>query len=192
MLTPCPDEVARAIAAVFGDRRSLAPYCWSWPDVVSRPFLFCRHARARSARTGNAVTVRAARGAQRRGSLWLPAGRGRFYPVSPVFDRRNETIASAQRFAAVKWSGRKAGESGQAAGGSVPIQTERRAELAQSLSERMMRLADAGLFLGGAIATGNQSTNFSCRPRAKINRQPEALDNPETIRQPTTPRSCAG
>ena len=29
-------------------------------------FVFCRHARARSARTGNAVTVRAARGAQRR------------------------------------------------------------------------------------------------------------------------------
>ena len=46
------------------------------------------------------------------------SGRGRFHPVSPVFDRRNETIASAQRFAAVKWSGRKAGESGQAAGGT--------------------------------------------------------------------------
>jgi hypothetical protein len=39
-----------------------------WPDVGSRPFCFCRHARARSARTGNAVTVRAARGAQRRGA----------------------------------------------------------------------------------------------------------------------------
>jgi len=73
-------------------------------------------------------------------------GRGRFYPVSPVFDRRNETIASAQRFAAVKWSGRKAGESGQAAGGSVPSQIERRAEHAQSLSEKMVRLADAGIF----------------------------------------------
>jgi len=46
----------------------------------------------------------------------------------------------------VKWSGRKAGESGQAAGGSVPSQIERRAELAQSLSEKMARLADAGFF----------------------------------------------
>ena len=75
-------------------------------------------------------------------------GRGRFHPVSPVFDRRNETIASAQRFAAVKWSGRKAGESGQGAGGSVPSQIERRAELAQSLSEKVARLADAGNFFG--------------------------------------------
>ena len=87
---------------------------------------------------------------------------------------------------------RQTDESGQAAGGSVPSQIERRAELAQSLSEKMARLADAGIFLGGAIATGNQSTNFSCRPRAKIIRQPEALDNPETIRQPTTPISRAG
>jgi len=31
------------------------------------------------------------------------------------------------------------------AGVTVPIQTERRAELAQSLSERMARLGDAGL-----------------------------------------------
>jgi hypothetical protein len=37
-----------------------------WPDEVTRPFRFCRHARARSARTGNAVTVPAARGAKRR------------------------------------------------------------------------------------------------------------------------------
>ena len=79
---------------------------------------------------------------------FVHVGRGWSHPVSPVFDRRNETIASAQRFAAVKWSGRKAGESGQGAGGSVPSQIERRAELAQSLSEKVARLADAGNFFG--------------------------------------------
>jgi len=42
-------------------------------------------------------------------------------------------------------------ESGQRCGGSVPIQTERRAELAQSLSEWMVRLGDAGV--RAALAT---------------------------------------
>ena len=61
-----------ATAGVLGDRQSLAPY-WqakpapTGPDVVSRPVraapAFLSLARARSARTGNAVTVRAARGA---------------------------------------------------------------------------------------------------------------------------------
>ena len=88
-------------------------------------------------------------------------GRGRFHPVSPVFDRRNETIASAQRFAAVKWSGRKAGESGQAAGGSVPSQIERRAELAQSLSEKMARLADAGVRAALAVIGWSDSDRES-------------------------------
>ena len=48
----CPCEASRANNFLAG--RSHAA------------ILFCRHARARSARTGNAVTVRAARGAKRR------------------------------------------------------------------------------------------------------------------------------
>jgi len=36
-----------AIAFVFGDRQRLAPYCWSWPDEVARPFLFLAVSRSR-------------------------------------------------------------------------------------------------------------------------------------------------
>jgi hypothetical protein len=68
---------------------------------------------------------------------------------------------------------RQTGESGQAAGGSV-----------QTLGAQLKRLvADAGLFIQArSAATSQQFTNFSCRPRAKNIRQPETLDNPETIR----------
>ena len=61
---------------------------------------------------------------------------------------RNDSAPPSLAVAAVKWSGRKAAESGQAAGGSVPSQIERRAELAQSLSEKMARLADAVGIIG--------------------------------------------
>jgi len=40
---------------------------------------------------------------------------------------------------------RQTDESGQAAGGSVPSQIERRAKPVKSLSEKMARLADAGI-----------------------------------------------
>jgi hypothetical protein len=41
-------------------------------------------------------------------------------------------------------------------------------------------------------AASRQSTDFSCRPRAKIIRQPEALNYPETIRPPATPYRARG
>ncbi len=66
LLTPCPCEASRAnsLSSATGNAsRRIA-------DVLAGRSLaacFSTLARARSARTGNAVTVRAARGAQRRG-----------------------------------------------------------------------------------------------------------------------------
>ena len=94
----CPCEASRANNFLAGRSRAA---CFSWGDglkVCPQLWTFCAQLRARSARTGNAVTVRAARGAKRRGFLWQLAGRGRFHPVSSVFDRRNETIAIRHRW----------------------------------------------------------------------------------------------
>jgi hypothetical protein len=59
--------------------RGCGYFCATWPGEASRPFCvcICRNARARSARTGSTATVRAARGAQRRGSSGLPPGSAR-------------------------------------------------------------------------------------------------------------------
>ena len=134
------------------------------------------------------------RAAQRRGCVpHLPFCRTGHHGKRPVFD-------GLVRFAdfEMQWNGNGAcavavQRNGEAANWRSPARP--RAEACRYLVQgtpHKWRLADAGLFWGGAIATGNQFTNFSCRPRAKIIRQPEALDNPETFRQPTTPISRAG
>ena len=135
--TSCPCEASRAnnflagrsLAAIFGlSRPALAAVAHQAnPDAGG--------VRRREPRSGEVFA------ACHRWARPVSSGLVSFRP-----SERNDSAPPSLAVAAVKWSGWKAAESGQAAGGSVPSQIERRAELAQSLSEKMVRLADAGKF----------------------------------------------
>jgi hypothetical protein len=167
-------------------RRSLHP---TGRYAKHRGLLFSL-ARARSARTGNAVTVRAARGAQLRGPSGLaPSGRGRFHPVSSDLTT-SKCSGTETQLAQLQCSGmerRQTVESGQAAGGSV-----------QTLGAQLKRLvADAGVnavsrpWRSLAASETKKATANAVRVRPREERQRQGLGRRPPSNPLTFPRLSA-